>query len=314
MSISGARGPRDVSPAAIQAGPASQTLSLAPASTGGTAQAGPIAPLGALRAPRSAAVCVAASVGIAEPSDVTREADTDFLSIRNRLFHGANPTQREQWLSELAELAALGYGAQADRHLERVLGLPAYRYHDVPGERIPADPFESVPRTALRQAHMHAPEPSRLAYLLPVRRALALKSYDVLYDIGAGLGKAAMFFSAFTPVRRVVGIEVERAYASYAATRASQLGLSNVEIRHADVMDVDLSPATAFYFYNPFKSVEEWDGVGRVADQLAELAAEKPLRIAVKGPAMQQLLRQSGRFAEQRVLDHPAVWILFTSG
>jgi protein-L-isoaspartate O-methyltransferase len=135
----------------------------------------------------------------------------------------------------------------------------------------------------------------------------------VLYDIGSGLGKAGMFFGAFTPVKRVIGVEIEPEYADFANKRTYELGLSHVSFENRDVLEADLSAGTAFYFYNPFASTAERDALGMLADQLREIGAQKRIQIAVKGPGMQALLRESGAFSEETVLEEPAIWTVFRS-
>ncbi|MBO0865713.1 MAG: hypothetical protein J2P16_11655 [Mycobacterium sp.] len=244
---------------------------------------------------------------------VAGEADPVFLDMRKRLFVQGDRDGRAAWGRELMELTALGYGTQADRHLEGVLGLPPYRYHETPAEGRPRAPFDALSPVMAWRSDIFSPEPSRLVYLTPVAMALNLTADDVLYDIGSGLGKAGMFFGAFTPVKQVVGIEIEPAYASYAEARARELGLSHVHFVNRDALEVDLAAGTAFYFYNPFCSTEGRDAVGMLADQFCELGSRTPIKVAVKGLDMQTHLRESGVFAAETVLKDPAVWIVFRS-
>lgn len=238
---------------------------------------------------------------------------SDLLDLRGRLFTPGSVEARCAWGNELMELTTLGYGAQADRQLEGVLGLPHYRYHDAPRDSRPHAPFAEMSPVLPERPDISTPEPSRLAYLTPVARALDLTPDDVLYDLGSGLGKAGLFFGACTPVGSVVGYEIEPEYARFADARARELGLSHVSFVNADALEVDLAGGTAFYFYNPFVSTEERDALGMLADRLAELGARQPIQVAVKGPKMQTLLRDSGVFSAETVLEDPAVWIVFRS-
>jgi hypothetical protein len=248
-------------------------------------------------------------------ADDTR-TDPVFLDMRHRLFIQGDPEARQAWGHELMELTEKGYGPEADEHLENVLGLQKYRYSDIPPSERPRVQFDGlIPVTAGRSAGISTPEPSRLVYLTPVAKALKLTSDDVLYDIGSGTGKAGMFFGAFTPVKRVVGIEIEPAYAQYANERVRALapGLSNVRFVNDDALDADLSDGTAFYFYSPFTSTEQRDTVGMLADKLGELGAHRPIQVAVKGPDMRTRLQDSGVFSAETVLEDPAVWTVFRS-
>lgn len=246
-------------------------------------------------------------------TDDTR-TDPVFLDMRHRLFIQGDSTARQAWGHELMELTEKGYGPEADDHFENVLGLQKYRYSDIPASERPRVQFDGlIPVTGGRPAGIATPEPSRLVYLTPVAKALQLTSDDVLYDIGSGTGKAGMFFGAFTPVKRVVGIEIEPAYAQYATERARALGLSNVRFVNDDALDVDLSDGTAFYFYSPFTPTEQRDSVGMLADKLGELGAQRPIQVAVKGPDMRTRLQDSGVFSAETVLEDPAVWTVFRS-
>ncbi|MBF6137036.1 class I SAM-dependent methyltransferase [Nocardia otitidiscaviarum] len=242
----------------------------------------------------------------AAPLDEAREA-------RKRLFVDGDRDARQAWGRELMDMTERGKGAEADRRLERVLGVPSYRYHAASRDERPSAPFDGLPATLADRADVHGPEPSRLVYLTPVTKAMKLTADDVLYDIGSGIGKSSLFFGACTPAARVVGIEIEPAYARFADSRARDLGLSHVEFLNRDALEVDLSDGTAFYFYNPFSSTPDRDSVGMLADRLADLGSRQQIQIAVKGENMQTLLQDSGVFAVETVLEQPALWKVFRS-
>lgn len=244
---------------------------------------------------------------------ISQTTDPVFLDIRERLFVRGDAAARAAWGRELMELTELGYGRQADHHLEQVLGLPAYRYHEAPSAGRPTAPFEGLSPKLAGQPGLHAPEPSRMVYLTPVAKALNLTLDDVVYDIGSGLGKAGLFFGAFTPAKRVVGLEIEPAYAAYADARARELGLSHVSFVNRDALEADISDGTAFYFYNPFGSTADRDTVGLLADRFAELGSERDIQIAVKGKPLQTRLDETGVFSAETVLEDPAVWKVFRS-
>ncbi|WP_063001125.1 hypothetical protein [Nocardia jinanensis] len=244
---------------------------------------------------------------------VSQDADPTFLDIRERLFVRGDAAARTAWGRELMELTELGYGRQADHHLEQVLGLPEYRYHETRGADRPVAPFEGLSAELAGRPGVHAPEPSRMVYLSPVAKALNLTPDDVVYDIGSGLGKAGLFFGGFTPAKRVVGLEIEPAYAMFADRRARELGLSHVSFANRDALEADISDGTAFYFYNPFGSTPDRDAVGMLADRFAELGSAKDIQIAVKGKPLQTRLDETGVFSAETVLEDPAVWKVFRS-
>ncbi|GAB2719130.1 YwqJ-related putative deaminase [Nocardia thraciensis] len=236
-----------------------------------------------------------------------------YLEMRERLFVRGDHAARVAWGRELMELADLGYGPEADSHLAHVLGMPPYRYHGAPASDRPAEPFDLPSSMPAAAAGINQPEPSRLMYLTPVARALRLTAEDTLYDIGSGLGTAGTFFGAFTPVGRVIGLEIEPAYAAYAAARARALALPHVHFVHQHALEADLSAGSAFYFYNPFHSTADRDTVGLLAERLTALGARKPIRIAVNSRALREHLERSAVFSAETVLTDPTIWVIFRS-
>ncbi|MET8799867.1 class I SAM-dependent methyltransferase [Nocardia sp. NPDC004568] len=250
------------------------------------------------------------------------ETDPHFLEVRERLFYrGDDATRRrarEAWGRELMESTELGYGRQVDRHVDHVLGIPEYRYHGIKPAEKPSEQYDWLSRLGPEKPpHIAGPEPSRMAYLTPVAKALKLTDKDVLVDLGSGVGKASIFFGTVTPVGKVIGLEMESAYAHFAYGRAAALGLSHVHFLPQDLLRADLSEGTAFYFYNPFRSTEGNDLVGKLAAQLMALGDRNPIQIAVKGvmtdKSLQTHLQESGMFSAETVLEHPAVWTVFRS-
>lgn len=80
----------------------------------------------------------------------------------------------------------------------------------------------------------------------------ALREGDVLYDLGAGLGKVTMSAAWLSPARSK-GVEMEPAYAREANERISRFRFDRAELICADAREVDYSDGTAFYFYDPFR-------------------------------------------------------------
>ncbi|MET8798036.1 GNAT family N-acetyltransferase [Nocardia sp. NPDC004568] len=186
------------------------------------------------------------------------------------------------WGRELMELAELGY-EQADHHLTTILGLS---------------------------------EPVRLAHLTPVVQALNLTEHDTLYHIGSGAGTATMFFGIATAAGEVVGIEPDPADAHFAAGRADRLGLSHVRFVNRDVLDTDLSTATAFYVGKSFASAPDQDSVGVLARRFVELGSRKRIQVAVMGVehvGLRTFLLESGRFSAEDVLENGASGTIFRS-
>jgi len=87
---------------------------------------------------------------------------------------------------------------------------------------------------------------------------LSLTSSDVLFDLGCGDGRLLLAAARGTPGLRCVGVEYDRVYYDRAVSACE--GAEGVEIIHGDVVNVDLSSATAVFVYlvpNGLKLVEE---------------------------------------------------------
>ncbi|MFV8750697.1 hypothetical protein ACNOYE_09105 [Nannocystaceae bacterium ST9] len=83
--------------------------------------------------------------------------------------------------------------------------------------------------------------------------ALELDRDDVLYDLGAGVGKVVLLAAATTDVRRAIGVElaesrVEQAQRAFtAARRIGFPGVRRAAMVHADLLSVDMQDATVAY-------------------------------------------------------------------
>lgn len=82
---------------------------------------------------------------------------------------------------------------------------------------------------------------------------LRLGPRDQFHDLGAGVGKLILLAALTTPVRRAVGTElsrrrVELGRRALAAARREDLpGAARAELRHGDMLKVDLDEATVIY-------------------------------------------------------------------
>lgn len=88
---------------------------------------------------------------------------------------------------------------------------------------------------------------------------------DVLVDVGSGKGRVLNAWLELGLANRLVGIEIDERWASFASQRLS--GFANVEVLCGDVFDVLPDAGTIFYIFNPFtREVTE-----RFKDRLATL-------------------------------------------
>ena len=126
---------------------------------------------------------------------------------------------------------------------------------------------------------------------LPViRRMLVLaelKPGEILYDLGAGDGRAVIM-AAQEFGARAVGIELREDLAKKALQTVYQLGLQDrVTILHSNLFDVDISPADVVFLYLTTSANEkvkpkleaELKPGARVISHDYEIIGWKPLRV-----------------------------------
>ncbi len=132
-------------------------------------------------------------------------------------------------------------------------------YRGVDGFDIPVRDVRAVARSKGSATYGEL-MPSATLHLLG---ALELDRADVLYDLGAGVGKVVLLAAATTEVARAVGVELAASrcdQAKRAFTIARRVGLGGVRraaIVHGDLLSVDMSDATVAYtcstaFSTPF--------------------------------------------------------------
>jgi SAM-dependent methyltransferase len=131
-------------------------------------------------------------------------------------------------------------------------------------------------------------------YKTPVRVILELVERasfgpeDVFFDLGSGLGQAAMLVNILAGVM-AKGIEIEPAYCEYARACAAAQGLSDVEFIEGDVRNSDLSTGTVFFLFTPFKG----SLLAEVMEQLRILTSMRVIRIISYGPCSAEIARQT---------------------
>ena len=101
---------------------------------------------------------------------------------------------------------------------------------------------------------------------------------DVLYDLGAGLGKVTLS-TAWLSVARAKGVEMEPAYTREAEARARALRFERAEMLCADAREVDYSDGTAFYLYDPFRGAI----LEAVLAKIRAGAADRKIRVFSRG-------------------------------
>lgn len=80
---------------------------------------------------------------------------------------------------------------------------------------------------------------------------LGTKSSNKILDIGSGVGKFCLI-SAMNSRAHFTGVETRDDLVRQAIELKNELKLDNVDFIHSDIMNIDFSEYTSFYFYNPF--------------------------------------------------------------
>ena len=130
-------------------------------------------------------------------------------------------------------------------------------------------------------------EQTPAAALLELVDRVPLGASDVLWDLGAGLGRIPILVHLLTGVA-TRGVEIEPAYCAYARRCASDLGLGGVSFVCADAREADYADGSVFFMFTPF--------VGGILDAvlrlLAQQAARRSITVCVYGPTTPTVAQQ----------------------
>ncbi|MGV3623955.1 MAG: class I SAM-dependent methyltransferase [Archangium sp.] len=154
---------------------------------------------------------------------------------------------------------------------ERDAGTPADDYLD----GLFDSPREHAPLPDLGSPNM-ATRAAKVADFLSVMNPGV---NDVVFDLGSGSGKMALTVSASCDAQ-VVGVEICAPYVDASRGSARSLSLTNCRFDCVDVREADLSEASIFYLYFPFRGALAQS----VAERIGALATKKAIRIYATGP------------------------------
>ena len=107
---------------------------------------------------------------------------------------------------------------------------------------------------------------------------------DVFFDLGSGLGQAAILVNLLTGIK-TRGIEFEPAFCRYASDCAAQLNLPNVSFINADARQADYGEGTVFFMYTPFKGEILQDVLALLRNQ----SLTRKIKIITYGPCTPQV-------------------------
>lgn len=116
---------------------------------------------------------------------------------------------------------------------------------------------------------------------------------DVFVDVGAGVGRAAAIVHLVTRAR-VVGVEIQPAFAEAARELAARARLDRFRVVEGDATDLEaLAPeGSIFFFYCPFGAAR-FDVVLRAIERLARVAPRRLVTVDLPVPALPWLERRS---------------------
>lgn len=80
---------------------------------------------------------------------------------------------------------------------------------------------------------------------------LGTDSGNKILDIGSGVGKFCLI-GGLNSRAYFTGVETRKNLVDQAIELKKELNLTNVDFIHSDVINIDFSEFTSFYFYNPF--------------------------------------------------------------
>ncbi len=148
--------------------------------------------------------------------------------------------------------------------------------------------IDELPRLQLQpgpEMVLYQPTPARI--VLNLSRRLQLSHDDVVYDLGAGLGRVAIIMGLVSSAQ-IKGVEYEPAYVEYARLRAESLNLARTTFINGDARDVDYADGTVFYLYTPFKG----SVLQTVLERLRAESQRRRIRVCTYGPGTLEVLPQ----------------------
>ena len=149
-------------------------------------------------------------------------------------------------------------------------------------------PFQSVPaQTKELEPDMVYFQKSPARVVLELVEKSQLTKEDVFFDLGAGLGQAAILVHLLTEVK-VRGVEFEPAFCAYAENCARSLHLSDVHFIHTDARHADYSDGTIFFMFTPFRG----EILREVLEILKKESMKRKIKIITYGPCTAQVALQ----------------------
>ncbi|MDO4533526.1 MAG: methyltransferase domain-containing protein [Coriobacteriia bacterium] len=126
--------------------------------------------------------------------------------------------------------------------------------------------------TRFKQLGANDPTPTHYFVLDQLFPHFELDERSHVLDVGCGAGRVLAYFLREGLPGRITGVELDPQLAAVA--RAWTEPHPNVEVLQGSVLDLDFSPYTGFYLFNPFKA-----GVLRRFVRAVEARAKRPVTV-----------------------------------
>lgn len=152
-------------------------------------------------------------------------------------------------------------------------------------KRVGHDPHDEEGRMAWSDGQ----KPTDYDCLRLAFQAIEITPSDILYDLGSGYGRVAVYAAAVTRAGRIIGIEFVAEKVAEAIRVCREHSLSQVEFIKDDVRHADFHNGTVFYLFNPFLP----ETLKAVFDKLRKIAQDHPIRLIVVGSLWVELQTMS---------------------
>ncbi len=133
-------------------------------------------------------------------------------------------------------------------------------------------PLAAPYATRFAEAGAHDPTPTPYFVLDELLGPLHLGEGDHLLDVGCGCGRVLAYMQERFPAACATGVELDPKLARIA--QAWTQPHSNLAVRQASVLDLDLAPYTHIYLFNPFDTAVLTRFLGKLAR-----AARRPVTL-----------------------------------
>lgn len=148
--------------------------------------------------------------------------------------------------------------------------------------------FQPIPEQTMElepEMVFYQKTPARIIFELAEKSKFTKE--DVFFDLGSGLGQAAILLNLLSGVR-AYGVEFDPAFCDYATACAEQLNLPDVTFINADARKADYSKGTVFFMYTPFKG-----GIlQEVLEVLRKESLSRKIKIFTYGPCTAEVALQ----------------------